>query len=89
MSTPSDPTVVAFVGGPFDGAKMVCNATLTEMLVLPVNENMVLRAQGEAAGQPEPPTSLAFYRLQESSPARYAYVRSQPADEVRKDQWRI
>lgn len=88
-STPAETTVISFLGGPFDGAKMVCNATLAETLVLPVNTNMLLRAQGEKAAQPEPPTSLALYRLQDANPARYRFVRSQAADKARLGEWRV
>jgi hypothetical protein len=58
---------VEFVGGPFDGYRQAISfpaAQLAEMVLLPVNDNILRLVQGKHCGPKAAPTSVAMYELE-------------------------
>ena len=83
---------VEFVGGPLDGyhrAMPLDPMTLTPLIAVPINVNMLAAASGQRRGQKRPASSVAIYDRQISDgDVCYQFLGSSTTAEFRLEDWR-
>ena len=91
-SIPSAQYQIEFIGGPFDGHLQdisLAPGELAEMVLLPVNENMLRMVQGQHRGPKAVPTSVAMYSLEQHEGRwRYRYGWAASPDALQLSEWR-
>ena len=89
----SYPSLVQFVGGPFDGFEHGVSfppEELAETVTLPVNPNVVRMLEGDSREARTAATSIAVYELgYREGNWRYEFVKAAPAQELQCEGWQF
>ena len=84
-------SAIEFVGGPFDGHRQTFafpHAELSEVVMLPVNRNMLRMVQGMRVGPRTAASSVAVYELIHSEHGpRYEYWLSASPQHLQLENW--
>ena len=84
-------STIEFVGGPFDGHRQAfafSHEELSEVVMLPVNRNMLRMVKGQQTGPRAAASSVAVYELiQHEHGPRYVYWLSAAPQHLQLEDW--